>query len=152
MTDFDPQALLAKKGAEVQKPKALPEGTYLLTVNGRRFDKSTEKKTNFVEFELIPTETLPDVDQTQLAAVLGDETLMSKKQKATFYITPDALFRIKDFGRACGLGDAVETLSMGEIIEECLNKQVCGIGKHSPNKRDPESPYFNLDSFAPVPA
>ena len=65
-------ALLDKPASEIERPKPLPQGGYICTVKGLpKFDKSSKKQTEFVEFTLQPVEAMEDVDQEALASMGG---------------------------------------------------------------------------------
>lgn len=79
----------------VEKPKPLPQGSYIAVVQGLpRFDKSSKKQTEFVEFTLKLLSAGEDVDAEELAAMGG---IAEKTIKATYYLTETALWRLKDF-------------------------------------------------------
>ncbi len=65
-------ALLDKPASDVERPKPLPQGSYHCIVKGLpRFDKSSKKFTEFVEFTLQPTSAGEDVDEEDLEAMGG---------------------------------------------------------------------------------
>src|SRR5262245_54045316 len=101
MTTFG--SILDKPSASVERPKPMPVGTYLWIVQGLpRYDKSSVKKTEFVEFTLRPLQASEDVDLEALDAVGG---LDGKSTKATYYLTEDAVWRLKDFLDNCGVDE-----------------------------------------------
>lgn len=122
-------SLLSKPGSEVERPVPLPVGSYVCVVQGLpRFDKSSQKQTDFVEFTLKVTEARDDVDEDELEKSGG---LADKTIKATYYITETALWRLKDFLSACGLeADGDKTLE--ELIEETPNATVGIFIRHEP--------------------
>ena len=118
-------ALLDKPASDVERPKPLPQGSYHCIVKGLpRFDKSSKKQTEFVEFTLQPTEAGEDVDADDLAAMGG---IANKTIRATYYITEDSLWRLKDFLAHCGIE---ESGSLRNMIEETPNCQVIAFIKH----------------------
>lgn len=148
---YDPTALLAKPMSDVKPPEPAALGSYVATIVDRRFDKTTgEKKTDYVEFEYRLDEAGPDVDQEALAAWLDGESLSDKSMKRTFYITPAALFMIKDEAIKTGLTEE-DASNLGEAIEQMLGRQILITVGQSPNKKNPERPYANIDSSAAVP-
>jgi len=120
-------SLLDTPGSEIERPKPLPVGTYVCMVQGLpRFDKSSKKQTDFVEFTLKLLEAGEDVDADELKAMGG---LIDKTIKDTYYITESALWRLKEFLTNCGL-DADDDTSLRELIEEAPGKQVGVVIKH----------------------
>lgn len=146
MTDF--QSLLDKPVTEVDRPKPQPEGTYVFNVADYKFDKSAKKKTDFVQFELVPVQAMEDVDQDQLTEFLGDKTLTDKKFKADYYLTDDAIWRLHEF-----LLDHLKMEKgppLRELIEAAKGQQVLGVIGHSPSQRDENVVYANIVRFAAV--
>lgn len=122
-------SLLATPGSDVERPVPMPVGSYICTVAGLpRFDKSSQKQTDFVEFTLKFVSAGEDVDEDTIKEMggLGDKTI-----KATYYITETALWRLKDFLSACGLeADGDKTLE--ELIDETPNCEVGIFIRHEP--------------------
>jgi hypothetical protein len=137
-------ALLDKAPSEVERPKPLPEGQYLWTIQGLpRYDKSSKKQTEFVEFTLKAQQAGPDVDQDELAAMGG---IADKTTKATYYITEGSLWRLKEFLDHCGI-DVDACASLREAIDETPNCQVVGFIKHEASN-DGESVFARLGKTA----
>lgn len=154
---FDPTALLSKPVSSIIKPVRLPIGAYLGTTTKYEFDKArNEKASPLVRFTAVPTEALPDVDQEQLAASLKDGNgnpvaITERSQRLEFWLTPDALHRLKTFaGEHCGVPD-VDNMNVGEMIQSVIGQPFMFILGQSPNKKNPEEPYINIDSTGPVP-
>lgn len=114
-------SILKTAPSAVERPKPMPQGTYICMVQGLpRFDKSSKKQTEFVEFTLKLLSAGEDVDQEELAALggIGDKTI-----KATYYLTENALWRLKDFLAHCGM-DIEAYESFEAAIEDTPSKQV----------------------------
>lgn len=131
-------ALLSKPMSEVEKPKPYPVGTYSGVIQGMpRFDKSSKKQTDFVEFTVAFQSAHDDVDQEDLANVGG---IAGKTIKTTYYITENSLWRLKDFLLACGLeGD-----NFAELIEKTPGCAIDFTIKHEPSQ-DGESVFARVD-------
>ncbi len=139
-------ALLDKAPSEVERPKPMPEGQYLWVIKGLpRYDKSSKKQTEFVEFTLAAQQTGPDVDQDELAAMGG---IADKTTKATFYLTEGSLWRLKEFLEHCGIEEAG---SLREMIDETPNCSVVGYIKHEASN-DGESVFARLGKTASADA
>src|SRR5258707_13937544 len=119
-------ALLDKPESDVERTKPLPQGSYHCIVKGLpRFDKSSKKFTEFVEFTLQPTAAGEDVDEEDLEAMGG---IANKTIRATYYITEDSLWRLKDFLVHCGIE---ESGSLRQMIDETPNCEVIAFIRHT---------------------
>lgn len=139
-------ALLDTAPSDVERPKPLPEGQYLCVVKGLpRFDKSSKKQTEFVEFNLSPIQVGADVDQEALAEMGG---IADKTIKATYYITEASLWRLKEFMEHCGIEEGP---SLRAMIDETQNCQVVAYIKHEASN-DGESVFAKLGKTASADA
>lgn len=137
-------ALLDTAPSETERPKPLPQGQYLCVVQGLpKYDKSTKKQTEYVEFTLKPIQVGEDVDQEELAAMGG---IADKTIRATFYLTENALWRLKDFLAHCGI-DVDEAENYRVAIDETTNQQVVAFIRHVPSD-DGEAVFANLGKTA----
>ena len=118
-------SILDRDPSEIEKPKPLPQGSYITLLVGQpRIDKSAKKQTEFREFTHKILSAGEDVDADDLATYLGDnKKLTDVTVKNTYYITEGAVWRLKEFLEHCGVDlDNVESLAEG--IEETPGKQV----------------------------
>ncbi len=137
--------ILSRPASEVERPKPLPQGSYLCIVKGLpRHDKSSKKLTPFVEFTLQPTAAGEDVDEEDLAAMGG---IANKTIRATYYKTEDALWRLTDFLEHCGID--LEGKSISQAIDETPNCEVIAFIKHRASE-DGQSIFAELAKTAPV--
>lgn len=137
-------SLLDTDSQSVERPKPLPQGTYHCVVKGQpRFDKSSKKQTDFVEFTLQPTAAMDDVDQEELTSMGG---FVDKTIKATFYVTENSLWRLKDFLDHCGVADEG---SLRSRIDEAMNSEVLAKLRHEASD-DGQSVFARLGGTAPV--
>lgn len=146
MTDFN--ALLSAPIGSIEKPKPIPTGGYIWTIGQPKFDKSREKKTDFVSFPLICTEALGDVDEDALKEALNGKALSEIEKKIDLYITKDALWRLQEFLQNAGVE---EGLPLEEGIQAAVGCQIVGVVGHSVSQKDPSQVYANIDSTAKVP-
>lgn len=154
-------SILDKAPSEVERPKPLPAGTYVAMVKGLpRFDKSTKKGTEFVEFTMQLIEPYKnedgesDVDQDDLAASLtkpsGDVVPLNERtMRNTYYLTEDALWRLKKF-LVDDLG-IEEGESFRSMIDETPGKQCLISLKHTASD-DGTAVFANVANTAPVAA
>lgn len=137
MPDFN--ALLDKDPTQFERPPTVPEGDYLLLIKAKVFGQSAKKKTPFVEFQYgivapmptIPMEALEGIDLTK--AKLRDE----------FYITEDAMYRLREFFELVG----VVMPSTRESIDACVGQQVIGTVAHTQSTTDASRTYANIRGY-----
>lgn len=132
----DFSSILDASPTEVERPKALPAGTYLFTVGRWNEGVSSQKKTPLVKFDLTPVTAMEDVDEDELAAALTSTdgskvALGSKTMSVTYYTTPAAIFMLDEFHEHCGL-DLADPMSRKLRNDEVLNTQVQGYVEHRP--------------------
>lgn len=147
-------SILDKTSSEVDRPKALPAGTYVCVVNGLpRQDKSTKKGTEYVEFSLkilAPTDSVDqEALQTALARADGSvKSLQEQAIRATYYLTEDALWRLTKF-----LDDDLQIEEEGQALRQKINeapgRQVLATLRHKASD-DGQTVYAELASTAPV--
>ena len=132
-------SILDEAPTEINRPKPLPEGTYLCVVGQPEEGKSSKKGTPFIKFPLKPIAAMDDVDEAALVEVGGIE---SKNLSTTYYITPDAVFMLDQFHSHCGI-DLGEEVSRRVRNSEVVNTQVLAVVKHRMSED-------NTQSFAEV--
>lgn len=150
MADADFNALLDKPLDSFEAPKPIPMGSYIGTVTERRFDKSKEKQTPYVQFTIVPFQAMDDVDAGALKESLGNSALAEKKFNLDFYLTKDAMWRLSQFCED-HIGVPGGTPAR-EAIEACVGQQLVFMVGHTPNKRNPEQVYANITQTAKLPA
>ncbi len=117
-------SILDRAPTEVERPKPLPQGSYITVIVGQpRYDKSSKKQTEFVEFTHKFISAEEDVDAATLAEVLGDKPLGDVTMKNTFYLTEGAAWRLDEFHENCGM-DLAEEMSRRERNEETPGKTI----------------------------
>lgn len=147
-------SILDRKPTAIERPKVLPVGSYIAVVQGMpRQDKSTKKQTPYYEYTCKYLQAMDDVDPDDLSAALTradgtKKTLGDMTQKLTYYITEDAIWRLKQFLEHCGLDedDFESTRQMAESAGGC---QVVIKLRHKPSE-DGESMYPDVAGTAPV--
>lgn len=131
-------SILDRPASEITAPKSIPPGTYLGMVKGLpRYDKSTKKGTEYVEFMIGMVSAQDDVDQDDLKLALTNEKtgevkpLTDVQMKTTYYITESAAWRYKKFLQDCGFDDQqFEEHSMRELGESLANTEVMVLIRH----------------------
>lgn len=144
-------SILDRAPADVEKPKPAPIGSYKTQIVGQpRFDKSSKKQTEFVEFTHKLISAGEDVDEADLEAYLTplDPALPKRKlsevtMKNTYYLTEASLWRLKEFLEHCGIDmDAVDSLREG--IEATPGVEVGVFVNHEPSQ-DGESFFARIN-------
>lgn len=155
--------ILDMPSSSIERPKPPPRGTYVSQVVGQfREDKSTKKGTRYHEYtlQLIKPATNGqdeplDVDMEELEKALtranGEVTkLSSRTLRHTLYITPDALWRYKEFLDHLGIpqeedGEELSTLQRAGMAP---GRFVLVHIKHTPSD-DGTATFANIDKTTP---
>lgn len=147
MTDFND--LLSKSAAEVHKPPPIPAGRYRTTVVKREFGASAKKQTPLVKFTFKGFDPQADVDSEAWSAFTSHPTYDKEMEKSDdFYITPSALYRVKDFAENCGL-DPESIGVMAKVIDECVGCSVVVEFQHTPSNKPGSTDIFaNISSYS----
>jgi hypothetical protein len=134
MAKPDFTSILDMSPDEIERPKPLPPGDYVVTIKSYIQDKTSQKETKFIEFATAPVEPLGNVDEDWLKEALtkadgGMKKLSDMNIRIRFYDTPEAGYRIKKF-----LLDDVQLeddgSSIGQLVEAAINAQVIVNIKH----------------------
>lgn len=137
-------SILSRPATDFERPKPLPQGTYLMLVKPPyRLDESSKKKTPFIEWLCDVVEAGEDVDPTELAEMGG---IAGRQVKATFYLTEEATFRLREFLEVLGLDTTKPT---DQIIDEAAGQQFLGTIVHEPTQ-DGQGIFAKLGSVAAV--
>jgi hypothetical protein len=145
--------ILNKPVTEIDRPKPLPVGEYLWTIQGMpRYDKSKEKQTPYYEFKCKCVEALDSVDEDALAewAKKADGSarkLSDFETRLTFYVTEDSLYRLQEFLVHCGAAE--DGISTKQALDNTPNCQFIGSIKHA-TSNDGTAVYANISKTAPV--
>lgn len=108
--------LLSVAVDKIEKPKPLPAGTYTTIITKYEFDETkSEKKTPLCKVFLKVLSAGEDVDAEELGKIAN---LSERAISFSFYLTPDALWRFKEF--------LVDTLGLtgGETLEALVPNMV----------------------------
>jgi len=116
-------SLLDKTVGSAERPKAVPIGVYLGIITEMGFDTSAKKKTPFVRYSVKPIQAVSGVDQELFTAAGGAERLNKMKLGLDFYLTEDALWRLREFLEE-SLRIDCSTRSFKESIPYAVNQQI----------------------------
>lgn len=144
MTDATPDftSLLNAPVDSAERPKPLPTGTYTFVIKGHGFDKSKNKQTPFVRFMCSPVAPGEDVDTAALP-----DNWQTKEMRLDFYLTQDAMFRLREFLENLGMNTSGRPFS--QVIPETTNATFLGTVVHKFNQQKPnEPPFAEIDSVA----
>jgi|SRR5215469_16739010 len=136
---------------DIESPKPLPPGDYVVTIKSYIQDKTSQKETKFIEFNTSPVEALPNVDEDWLKECLTKADGSMKKLsdmtiRIRFYDTSEAAYRLKKFLLDdVGLED--DSGSIGQQIEQAINAQVIVSIKHRSVDGDT---FIDVKGTAPV--
>lgn len=111
-------ALLSKPMDEIKRPLPLPAGTYHGVIGKHAFDESRQRKTAFVKYELTGISAGEDISEEQMEGI----DLSKRNLSATYYLTEDALYRLKAMLESVGV--PTEGRSLGECIAEAVGARV----------------------------
>ena len=114
MTATNFKNLLRKNLDDVKKPEPVPEGSYRGKLLSYSMENSARKGTPYVRFQVGLREALEGVDTDELKEALQGAALETKKLRKDFYMTDEALYRLKDFFKSLSIE------IQGRSIEECL--------------------------------
>lgn len=130
--------ILNKPVQSAEKPRPVPPGSYMLRIKGREIGESQQKKTPFVRFFYTIEAPGPDVNMAQLDGV----DLTKKTLRDDFYLTDDALYRLREFlENALGLNCSNE--SFGQVLVKTDGLRVIGNVKQVASKREGSTDIFN---------
>ena len=131
--------ILDRSPTEVEKPKPLPQGSYVTILKGMpKYDKSTKKQTEYVEFTHQIVSAGGDVDEDALteAQTAPDGSVRALQDvtiRNTYYLTENSLWRLKQFLADCGFDVEEEGGSFRQMIEETPGVSVGIYVKHEPS-------------------
>jgi hypothetical protein len=137
MPDFN--ALLDKDPTSFERPPTAPEGEYLLVIKSKTYGQSSQKKTPFVEFGYGVISAMPSVPEEALENI----DLTKVKFRDQFYLTEDAMYRLREFFEIVGC--LQETTR--ESIDASIGCQVVATIGHETSTNDPSRVFANIRSY-----
>lgn len=141
-TDFT--TLLATKVDTIEKPKPLPAGHYLCQVTKYETGETRAKQTPYIRVHFKPLEPKDDIDAAAFEEFGGAAKLAEKVIQHDFYITPDALFRLRQFLET-DLGISGSGKSISDCLEGMVNA-VCVVKiAHKLNPAAPGEVFVNVE-------
>lgn len=126
---IDFSSILSAPLDTIKKPPVKPAGTYYGVIGAHKFDKSSVKKTDYVRYTIHSVTPSEDIQPHELEGV----DLQKWAPTTDFYITEDAVFRLKDFLLSLGIAET----TLGEMIPQargCAVMFTCEIQFRSDNQ------------------
>ena len=147
MSEVNFGELLNVQVETAERPKVFPEGPYDTLITGHEMGTSSQKGTPFVKFLCKLIGPRDGVENELFEEAGGMEGLNKRKPLAlTFYLTTDAMYRLREF-----LENTLELSCSGRtfevVIPEATNFSFISTIKHSPGSR-PGDVYMNIDDTA----
>lgn len=146
----------AESSGKVDRPKPVPQGSYLAKIVGMPEQGTSEKKgTPFIRFSAELIEPQDDVDEDDLKEWSTREDGSTKTLRGTaaprngltFYKTPDAIWRLDKFYEDLGVMEKGKTRN--DMAEEAVGQEFI-ININHTTSDDGEATYANVKSTAPV--
>lgn len=147
--------ILDRAPSTVEKPKPLPPGTYDTILQGMpRRDVSAKKQTPFIEFQHKIVAAGDDVDADALREALTSpdgevKALNEIVMKNTYYLTENALWRLKQFLSDCGFDTDDDGSTLQQMVEETNGVGVKIYVKHVPSQ-DGQTIFAQIDKTLPA--
>jgi len=146
MTEVNFNELLSVQVDSVERPKSFPVGHYESIVASHEMGKSSQKETPFVRFQIKLLGPAEDVDEDLFEAAGGMEALRERKPvPMTYYLTKDAMFRLREFLEE-GLALNCSGRNFDEVIPESANASLTVHVSHRAGQKEGEF-YMELDDY-----
>lgn len=135
MAASDFSSLLRQPAGQAKKPPVLDAGNYPALVKSYEVDNKNKNKTTYLRVHVgytgWPEGATPQTNEDGTIIELG-----KRQGRRDFFLTPDALWRLDEFLRSCGL--SLEGRSYEEVFPELTNKTVIASVKQYMNERNNE--------------
>jgi hypothetical protein len=118
MSAPDFNTLMSTPVDSFKEPPPLPNGTYLGKLAKYEIGKSREKQTPFIRYTVQLLAPGEDVDAAQLEGI----DVTQRAFRYDLYVTPDAMFRVKEF--FLKLGIEPEGRGTNELLTETQDREV----------------------------
>lgn len=143
------EEILNKQVDSVERPPLFPKGSYDALCLSHEFGKSSQKETPYCRFMIKLVSPRNDVDLDEFDAAGGHEKLNDRKPlRLDFYLTGDALYRLREFLEG-SLNLQVSGRNFDQVIPESENVPLIVNIKHTAGSR-PGDRYMEIDDTAPA--
>lgn len=117
------QDLLRVPTDQIERPKPKPAGTYSGIIKEYKFDQSKKQRTPYCRIVIAAVQPGDDIlADPDLAAQLAGQDLSKWNPHRDFYLTADAMYRLKDLVESLGVDTSGREL--GECLPEIKAKSV----------------------------
>lgn len=152
---YDPQALLSKPLDEVKAPVPLPLGEFVGEYVSYTWEtrKTKEGDKTVCKWMVQPIEPLPSISPDDWSGFTDGKKPDEIQTKYEFWITPAALFRIKEAAEHTGIDEEAqkEIANTAELIEAMKGRQA--VFRTEASKPDQNGRVFvNIAGTAALPA
>jgi hypothetical protein len=139
MSEPDFNSILDTPVEEIKAKPPLPVGTYDFRIKKLDNVKSSQKKTDGIEFACEAYAANDDVDQEMLVASGG----LPRELNLTFWITADSANMVKEFlTDKCGMDGTGKTLR--QLLAEAVNQSFRGVVVHGTSSKSGRT-YAQID-------
>lgn len=146
MAEVNFSELLTVQVDSVERPKSFPVGNYEAIIAGHEMGKSSQKETPYVRFNVKLVGPSEDVDEDLFEAAGGMEALRERRPiPLTFYLTKDALYRLREFLEN-GLQLSCSGKNFDEVIPDSTNVALSVHVAHRAGQKEGEF-YMDLDDY-----
>ena len=138
--------LLSVQVQSVERPKNFPPGHYEAIVTGHEYGTSPVKETPYVRFPIKLLGPSEDVDEELFEEAGGMEALGKRKPlHLDFYLTPDAIYRLREFLEN-GLALNSSGRNFDEVIPESTNVALTVLISHRAGQKKDEF-FMNISDY-----
>lgn len=138
MTEVNFNELLGVQVQSVERPKNFPQGSYSAIVVSHEMGKSSRKETPYVRFPIKLLGPGDDVDEDLFEGAGGMEALNNRKPLSKdFYLTKDAIYRLREFLEDC-LDLSCSGKNFDEVIPETTNRPLTVVISHRAGEKEGE--------------
>lgn len=144
MVDFS--QILSRPAGEAKRPPPLPPGDYYGLVKSYELGDNNKNKTPYVRLAIGLNDwpdnsedewTHADKDGTSQAVCKADVDLSKRQMRRDYYFTDDALWRLDEFIRSCGIDPRGRSYT--EVIPELVGQPVMVEVQQYLNERNNET-------------
>jgi len=148
MSKVDFRSILSNKVGAIEKPKPLPMGTYAAVFDSWEAQEIGQKKTPGIKVTFKLTAPGDDVDMDELEQVGGLPAVMKRKVNTTYWLTDDAMYRLREFMEDVCKAEDTEERSIAAVMADCLQASVLVVIKHRFN--DKQELLLDVDTVLPA--
>lgn len=130
MSKVDFRAILSNKVGAIEKPKPLPVGNYAAVVDSWEPQEVGKNKTPAIRVNFRLTAPGENVDMDELEQVGGLPAVLKRKVNAAYWLTEDAMYRLREFMEDVCKAENTEDRSISEVMADCLQAPVVVVLKH----------------------